>query len=452
MKRTVASSTKHMTPFRSQNSLNHRSVPSSIYPRSLSTCSSNPSSRSLLSRLLGPFVLVVVAFVFFHNNSTMFKFNKHKNKPSSLAHVSSISSVDASATNAFAIRLFTTIAGTSSDVLISPASIASALGLTALGVTKDSNAEKQFSSLLPKQPVPITTISSSDITVNVATSAWFGSDVLPSFRETSKTYGADIYTAPFTVKDVNSWVSDKTQKKIPSILDQLPEQLVAIIINAVYFRGDWTSKFDKADTSPQPFEGVSKPIPFMHKRNFPVPFANIPFDETTIKMADIPYGENELFSGTIVVPQGDLKLEKVIERLGEQPQIWHEWTSALAKTKLVFLAFPRFKLEYGVTSLKDPLRKLGLTDAFDLKADAPPFKGISDDPRVVIDDVMHKATIECTEEGTVASAASAVVLQTRSLVIGGPELVVDRPFLFAIRERKSGLILFMARIDKPVNP
>lgn len=427
--------------FRTSSSNRPHSSHSSVFP-----------TKSLFYRLLGPFALLVVGIVFLQSQPSMFWNNKDKQKPETVTHVSSAKSSDAAATNRFAFRLFDAVAQKSTDVLISPASVSSALSLPAAGVTSGSNAEKQFAELLPKQQTPISSMSSSDVSIDVATSAWLEKNVLSSFQETAKKLGADIRTAPFTSDDINKWVSEKTKGKIPTILDQLPNPLVAIIVNAIYFKGSWTSKFDKDATAPLPFKGVSKPIPFMRKREFSVPYARIAFDSSSVGIADVPYGKDKPYSAMIVVPQDSLNVDTVIKRLGEEPQLWEAWTGALSERKLNVLALPRFKLEYGVKSMKDALTKLGLKDAFTSNIDSPPFKGVSDDPRVYIEDVLHKATMECTEEGTVASAATAVVMRTRSLMIGGPELIADRPFLFAIRERASGLILFLARIDKPVNP
>lgn len=431
---------------------NRRQYPSPSLNRTLVSQQTSFFAKSRFYRLLGPLALLAVGIAFLQNRSSMFWRGKGKLKPTTVSHAASTTTQESAASNSFGLRLFDTVAQKSADVLISPASIGSALALPAAGVTAGSDTEKQFSQLLPKQQTPITSLSSADITIDVATSAWLEKNVLPSFQDTVSKLGADVRIAPFTADDVNKWVSEKTHGKISTIVDSLPSQLVAIIVNAIYFKGSWTSKFDKDATSTMPFEGMPKPIPFMRKREFSVPYAKVTFDSSSVGIADVPYGEKEPYSAMIVVPQDGLKLETVIKRLGEQPRLWEEWTGKLSTTKLNVLALPRFKLEYGVKSMKEELKALGLKDAFISNIDAPPFKGLSDDPRVYIEDVFHKATMECTEEGTVASAATAVVIRTRSLVIGGPELIVDRPFLFAIRERASGLILFLARVDKPVNP
>lgn len=448
----LRSTSKQMPSAGVSDGYNRRHFPSSASNRPYSSHPNTSTSKSYLYRLVGPFALIAVGIIFLQNQPAMFWRNKDKQKPATVVHVPSTASSDAAAANSFAFRLFDVVAQKSTDVLISPASIGSALALPAAGVTSGSNAEKQFSELLPKKQTPISSPSSKDISIDVATSAWLEKGVLSSFQETAKKSGADVRTAPFTSDDINKWVSDKTHGKIPTIVDQLPDPLVAVIVNAIYFKGAWTSKFDKDATMPLPFEGISKPIPFMRKREFSVPYARVAFDSSSVGIVDLPYGDDEPYSAMIVVPQDNLKVDAVIKRLGEQPQLWEAWTGALSKTQLNILALPRFKLEYGVKSMKDALITLGLKDAFTMNVDSPPFKGVSDDPRVYIEDVFHKATMECTEEGTVASAATAVVLKSRSLVIGGPELIADRPFLFAIRQRDSGSILFIARIDKPVNP
>jgi len=116
------------------------------------------------------------------------------------------------------------------------------------------------------------------------------------------------------------------------------------------------------------------------------------------------------------------------------------------REQMVHLRLPRFRAEWGVASLKKALRELGLKESFD---GVDEFTNMSDDPDVHIDDVLHKAVIEVNEEGTVAAAATAAVMVTRSLPPPPIELSFDRPFLMLVVHAKTGMPVFVGRFIKP---
>lgn len=364
-----------------------------------------------------------------------------------------MSASQASSANHFAARLFGRAAASQRDVLLSPISLVSALSLTAVGTTRDSKAEREFKDVLPDGAPKVSKVDAEDVVLSVATSAWLTSGVTSEFRENARKVGAEVRGAPESVDDVNGWVKSVTRGRIPAIMTTLPEQLVGIIINAVYFRASWTTSFDKSQTKPMSFVGLSNRVPMMQMKDNRYPYAEIKVASIPAKLVEIPYGHNEAYSAVVLVPDGDASLDDVIGHLRDNPSAWSDWVGSLKTTKLALLAMPRFKLEYGVQSVKPLLKELGLQTAFEPNPEAPPLARLTDDRDAYIDDVLHKATVECTEEGTVASAATAVVLMTRSMPLRKPpRFVADRPFLFAIRERESGLLLFMGRIDNPKSP
>lgn len=154
----------------------------------------------------------------------------------------------------------------------------------------------------------------------------------------------------------------------------------------------------------------------------------------------------------VIVPQGRAKVGDVIRLFEGGSKIWDTWTGQMVNQTLDAVGMPRFKMEYGVQSLKGELQGMGVRAAFVSNKEKPPFWELSEDPETYMDDVLHKATIECTEKGTVASAATAVVLMTRSMPRKNPEVWMDRPFVFAVRNRNSGALLFLARVDDPMSP
>ncbi len=120
----------------------------------------------------------------------------------------------------------------------------------------------------------------------------------------------------------------------------------------------------------------------------------------------------------------------------------------------VALSLPRFRLEYGVASLAKPLRAMGLAPAFDAGPNDGPngtggFALLSDDPEVHLSDVLHKAVLEVTEEGTVAAAATVAVMATRSMPAPPERVTFDRPFLLALEEVDSGAPLFLGAVVRP---
>lgn len=411
--------------------------------------------------MLIPFCLVVVAIgLLTSSQSTGFKglsFSKLWQKASYTPARSSgvtrgMHTEEISSMNTFAIRLFAQKAEKEADVLLSPVSIAAALSLAAEGVTEGSDAEREFGQVLPHKVAGVERIDAEDVSLTVATSAWLTSSVSEGFRSAAREVGAEVHDAPKSVAEVNDWVSDATQGKIPMILQQLPERLIALIINAVYFRATWTTAFERKDTKPSPFKGLSTQVDLMCLKNERVSYGVIKTDKFSARMGELPYGKNKAFSAVLLVPDGDSSLDDVVSHLRETPTAWEEWVSSLRQTKLDLLALPRFKLEYGVSSVKPTLNQLGLRSVFEANSANPPLARLTDDRDAYIDDVLHKATVECTEEGTVASAATAVVILARSLPMPGPRLVADRPFLFAIRESESGSLYFMGRIDNPKAP
>lgn len=173
--------------------------------------------------------------------------------------------------------------------------------------------------------------------------------------------------------------------------------------------------------------------------------------EGTVKVVELPYGKKE-FAATVVVPTGKLTVAEVAATFEGGAGVWEEWVEGMSLRRLQELAMPRFKLEFGAQSLKANLAKLGVRAAFEGDAREPQFLRMTADRDAYLDDVLHKATLECTEEGTIATAATAGIMMTRSMPRERPSVVLDRPFLFVIRNTVSGSILFVAKVDNPISP
>lgn len=364
--------------------------------------------------------------------------------------------------NGFGLKLFARVAEDGENVVVSPASIASALSMVALGTTEGGQAEKELDALLKEGFVPPGGSSDRAVELHVANSAWLTNTVRDSYKkDVKKVFSADVLPVPKSANVVNEWVSKNTGGNIKTILSEIPEQVVALLINAVYFKAEWKTAFDGKHTVDASFykdggaeNGEVTKVKMMRLKDETFNYAEVDVPGRAgekLKIVELPYGKKDEYSAVVVLPTGKVGIAEVGSLFKEgNAESWEAWMSSLAGTKLDLLAMPRFKVEYGVKSLKQDLQGMGMNAAFDSDASNPQLLRMTEDKSTYLDDVLHKATIECNEKGTVASAATAAVVMMRSLPKAKPRMVVDRPFLFTIRNRVSGALLFVARIDKPV--
>ena len=360
--------------------------------------------------------------------------------------------------NAFGLNLFTNLSAGEADknVFISPLSVSMALGMTMNGA--DGNTREEMAATLQKQGVSEEDINASyrtlidllthldpGVDVNLANSSWYrdGFEVLPAFLDVNnKNFDAEIaaldFVNPASKNVINNWVDQKTNGLIDGIIDEINPEDVMYLINAIYFKGSWTYQFEESATKDQPFhnrDGSRPAVPLMNLTGA-VPYAS----NETVRLIDLPYGDS-LFSMTVILPNDPSDLDKVVADL--DATTWDQWTSGLTSTNLqVFL--PRFKQTYE-KPLNEVLMTLGMADAF--QESTANFSRITPNQRLYISKVMHKSLVEVNEEGTEAAAVTSVTVGTTS--VGGNEpgiFRVDRPFIFSIRERHTGSILFIGKI------
>jgi len=249
------------------------------------------------------------------------------------------------------------------------------------------------------------------------------------------------FSDPGAAGRINGWVRDATRDRIERIVpDPVPGDVVMYLINAIYFKGAWTDRFDPERTADAPFhrpDGSTVDVPLMSQR----------FEELRhhrgedFQAVDLPYG-GKAFSMTVLLPDPGVELEAWLSSLDAER--WDGMAGALdgAPGRPVRVFLPRFEMEYERT-LNDDLKALGMTDAFDPgRAD---FSALTPGGGVWVDEVKQKAFVTVNEEGTEAAAATSV-----GVVESAPPTVrVDRPFLFVIRERLSGTILFLGKVVDP---
>jgi serine protease inhibitor len=364
------------------------------------------------------------------------------------------------ADNAFAFELFNEINARQEEdnVFVSPLSVAMALGMTyngASGTTREAMHAALGLKDLTEDDVNRSYRSLIDLLRGLdprvefilANSIWYRDTWTfeQAFLDICRQYfDAEIspldFTAPAASDTINQWVRDATNNKIRDIVPKpVPWNVAMYLINAIYFQADWTYRFDESRTDDAPFtlaDGAQTTVDMMsHDASIPIGYA----ERDGLQIVDVPYG-GEAYAMTIVLPENPAAIHDVIGRLSQER--WETWTAGLTATE-VHLSMPKFALEYEI-GLNDVLSSLGMAEAFDPAA--ADFTRMYAPGGIWIDSVVHKTFVDVNETGTEAAAATAVGMAFEGLP---PTLIVDRPFVFVIRERLSGAILFMGRVLDP---
>jgi serine protease inhibitor len=362
--------------------------------------------------------------------------------------------------NRFAFGMFREVqrARPDDNIFLSPTSAAMALGMTlngAAGTTLDS-----MRAALAVQGAPVEELNAgyrglidlllgldTRVDFSIANSIWAraGMPFAPAFLDAGRTsFDAEIraldFAAPSTLTTINQWVNDKTKGKIPTILDQIAPDEVMFLINAIYFKGSWRTAFDPKATQDLPFhaaDGTTRSVPTMQLRPEPLRFAS----SAEYLMVELLYG-NGAFAMTLLLPGPGRSLADLTA--GLDAGRWAEWTGSLSEQK-IGLTLPRFRLEYK-RELGNDLSAMGMRIAFDPdRADFSRMLSGSIVGNLFLTKVIQKTFVDVNEEGTAAAAATSVGIGVTS---APATIQFDRPFLFAIRERLSGTILFLGQVVK----
>lgn len=250
------------------------------------------------------------------------------------------------------------------------------------------------------------------------------------------------FSDPSSAEVINAWVEDATGGRIEDMVTPpIPGNVVAMLLNASHFKGDWREKFDASRTTEAPFLGADGPagtVELMDQdEDFRYHFT------PSYAAVELPYGGGA-FVMDVIVPTGDGTVAGVLGELVDGG--WGELTDALASRSAgrARVLLPRFELEWE-RKLNDDLSEMGMGIAFGGGAD---FTRMFEDSSPYIDEVRQKSFVRVDEEGTEAAAATVVVMAESA----PPEIRADRPFLFAIRERLSGTILFLGAVMEAPPP
>jgi serine protease inhibitor len=358
---------------------------------------------------------------------------------------------------AFGLLRETSASDTASNVFVSPLSASMALGM-ALNGARGETFEGMRSTLgwagMSQEEINdayrglIDLLLELDgrVDMRIANALWTqqGFPIASDFSSVAAEYfGAEMreldFIDPRSLTVINDWVHRGTNGRISSILDALDPEIVLYLMNAIYFKGSWTHRFDRGLTRDEPFhrsDGTQQQV-----RMMTLPKAKVRhFQTEDVQVVDLPYSR-EAFSMTFVLPGHGRSIDELVGSL--DGPLWDEWMERLADSELD-VQIPRFRLEYG-QKLNDALRALGMGTALH-ETDAD-FSGISPfGEDLYIDEVRQKVFLEVNEEGTEAAAATSVGVGPTS---APPSFRADRPFLAVIRERLSGTILFIGTIGAP---
>ncbi|MFA5794268.1 MAG: serpin family protein [Candidatus Brocadiia bacterium] len=248
---------------------------------------------------------------------------------------------------------------------------------------------------------------------------------------------------------INDWAAKQTQDKIKDLLQKgmVTPATALVLTNAIYFKGNWQTQFDKTKTVEADFtlaDGKKVKTPMMElSRGKDGVLLEVPYLETDdMQMVRLPYVGDELSMLVILPrkPDGLAALEKGLKAEG-----LNKWVASFSN-KRVFVCLPKFKMT-STFALKDQLSAMGMSDAFEYgKAD---FSGMDGTKELFISAVIHKAFVDVNEEGTEAAAATAVIMKVGAAPSEPPTFRADRPFIFVIRDMRTGTTLFMGRVADP---
>lgn len=368
----------------------------------------------------------------------------------------------------FAARLYGSLAGPEGNLVFSPVSISTALAMAyagAAGTTAEEMASvlgnpltaEEFHAAINVLDQAIesrnrqATEQEGGVEISIANSLW-GQDGMV-FRDAfldllALDYGAGMRVVDFidpaareeSRLTINDWVAGETNDRIEDLLGEgvLDELVRLVLVNAVYLNAAWLMPFDEAGTVEAPFtllDGSEVPVPMMHTD------ASMPFGRGDRWQAlQIPYAGGELGMLVILPDQGafppveaslsDGLIDKAVESLSPDQ---------------IILALPKFEIRTQI-GLVPALQAIGLEEATSTEAD---FSGMTGAKDLFISDVVHEAWISADEAGTEAAAATGVIMSLTAAPTEPLPFVVDRPFLFALRDAATGSILFIGRVVDP---
>ena len=366
------------------------------------------------------------------------------------------------ADNTFGLELFQKIREESEkeNIMISPLSISVAFAMAYNGADKDTKTEMEkamkLNGLTTEQinnsyKMLIKALQSLDekVVFELANAIFYadGFTVKPDFLNINKTvYDAEVeklnFSSQAAVDRINDWVADKTNDKITKIIENLSPLDRMVLLNAIYFNGIWTNKFDEKGTHNLSFtksNGTTIEVPMMQKEE--------KLDYTTNSLfsaVKMPYGNGQ-YNMIALLPATGKNSQNIIDALSLSN--WKSWMTEFETKDPVVVTMPRFKFAFE-TELKNVLKGMGMIKAF--QPNIADFSKIAEED-LYISAAVHKSFIYVNENGTEAAAVTSITFSTTSVGNELPKTIfyVDKPFVFAITEKDTDAILFISEINHP---
>ena len=385
-------------------------------------------------------------------------------------HAEKVSKDVVNANNDLGMKIFSRLAAgeTGKNMMISPLSISIAMAMVTNGATGESldemknvlgfgemelpDVNEQFAQLIASLVE-----ADKDLVLEIADSVWmddvFAPDVKQDFVDVlTEFYDAAFFTEDFqdeaTVGKINSWVSEKTHEKIDKVIDEIGPNTIMYLINAVYFKAAWTTSFNKESTYEGTFmlsggsEGKADYMGFSYDQEVPdfYSYSSEWGDENGYSVVRLPYGRG-VFAFYGIVPTYDNKsnIDDFIAKIAENG--FDSYISQLEERSFP-VQLPKYKFAYE-KSLVDVFKSLGMEKAFAEGA----LMNIAEEPHApFISDIYHKTFIDVNEEGTEAAAVTVVEVGENAMPSG---FFATRPFVFVIRDDRTGSVLFIGKVENP---
>jgi len=405
--------------------------------------------------------------------ATIFAFNYYsgtttedkESEDETLIITGNISSFD-DAVNVFGFNLFRQLYDDNDgNIFYSPYSVFVALAMTyegARGVTAEEmaeilNIEQDNESFHQYMQLLYGFLNQNDeYNISTANALWIKQELelLGEYLNIIQTYyggeAANVdFNNPQEAADIiNEWIENQTNNLIKDLIkpDYINPMTALILTNAIYFKGMWEVQFDPENTTDREFEvspSQTVDVSTMHLTETEDYFNYTETDE--LQILELPYTGDDV-SMVILLPKDDSDLSEIINTIDNDKLA--EWTNSMTQEN-VDIYLPKFKVETDTYTLNNYLINLGMPAAFSSQAN---FSGIIDFFDLFISKVVHKAFIEVNEEGTEAAAATAVIMELTAINGGGSSRIVfdaDHPFLYLIKHKETGTVLFMGTLSNP---
>ena len=334
------------------------------------------------------------------------------------------------------------------NLIISPISIFQVIGFTTNGAVGKTQSE-MISTLEASSVEDINNINmklkrsiKEFVSVELANGVMSTFEPIKSFIKVCDKYEAPIEKL-ISKNQVNYWCSQKTHGKITQIIDKLDPLTVMLLLNAVYFRGEWTYPFNPKNTHNGTFYNYGK-----EEKKVEIMSQNHVFmyyQDKEIQAIELPY-KNDSMSAIIILPNNDININNYVNLLNVNDELVNKILDKMVRKKIQ-LYLPKFEVEFGQT-LKDVLIRLGMVKPFELDAD---FSGINEVGGIYIADVIHKTYLKVDEIGSEAAGIAVVDLRTNGTLPISTKMNVNRPFIMIIKSKEfpqNNDFLFMAKIEE----